>query len=436
MKQHTIQTAIALAIFASSAAHAQDAVQWMVSDGGNGHWYSVDATLRTWIQAESGATNRGAHLASFTSVAEQTSAFQLTNFSQQQSIWIGLIQAAGAQEPAGGWAWVTGEPISFSGWTFNNPNDDGGENVGEWTPSWGGGWNDMPAGELRPALLEWSTDCNNDNIVDYGQCHDGTLPDYNGNNIPDCCERGDACVLSHYPVQWRAEDGGNGHWYQPIRADPTPASFAAQDAFAMSRGAVMATMTTAMENAFVISLMSAPPTEAIDAFFGLRRRADGAWAWCDQTPLGYTAWGGSNCAAGPYPNNDSMAGEMCGHLYLRECGWVWDDTPVSWAPIYAIRMLLEWSADCNHDGIVDYGQILQGQLADANSDGVPDVCQQFTCHDADLFVNGVINGADLGILLSQWGPAPIGTVSDINRDGQVDGVDLGFLLNAWGPCPN
>ena len=173
---------------AASAADSTLAVEWKVSDGGNGHWYSVDATLRTWIQAQSGATNRGAHLASFTSLAEQTSAFQLTNFSQQESIWIGLIQAAGAQEPAGGWAWVTGEPISFSGWTFNNPSDTGGENVAEWTPSWGGGWNDMPEGSLRPALLEWSADCNGDGSVDYGQIQSGELADTNHNNIPDMCD--------------------------------------------------------------------------------------------------------------------------------------------------------------------------------------------------------------------------------------------------------
>jgi hypothetical protein len=47
-----------------------------------------------------------------------------------------------------------------------------------------------------------------------------------------------------------------------------------------------------------------------------------------------------------------------------------------------------------------------------------------------------VNGADLGALLSQWGPANQNTTSDINRDGVVNGADLGSLLNAWGPCPN
>jgi hypothetical protein len=45
-----------------------------------------------------------------------------------------------------------------------------------------------------------------------------------------------------------------------------------------------------------------------------------------------------------------------------------------------------------------------------------------------------VNGIDLGVILSQWGPAPSGTVGDINRDGVVNGADLGFIVASWGPC--
>jgi hypothetical protein len=56
-----------------------------------------------------------------------------------------------------------------------------------------------------------------------------------------------------------------------------------------------------------------------------------------------------------------------------------------------------------------------------------------TCCPADLYPNGVVNGADLGILLSEWGSAtPVS--ADLNGDGTVDGIDLGALLGAWGPC--
>jgi len=46
--------------------------------------------------------------------------------------------------------------------------------------------------------------------------------------------------------------------------------------------------------------------------------------------------------------------------------------------------------------------------------------------------DGVVDGADLGLLLGQWGANGTG---DLNGDGVVDGADLGLLLSAWGPCP-
>jgi hypothetical protein len=67
---------------------------------------------------------------------------------------------------------------------------------------------------------------------------------------------------------------------------------------------------------------------------------------------------------------------------------------------------------------------------------IADISEPPPCAVADLFADSVVNGADLGILLSQWGPAPASTVSDLNRDGSVDGADLGYLLANWGPCSN
>ena len=50
----------------------------------------------------------------------------------------------------------------------------------------------------------------------------------------------------------------------------------------------------------------------------------------------------------------------------------------------------------------------------------------------DVTGNGVVDGADLGALLTTWG-APKGQ-GDLNGDGMVDGADLGLLLTKWGPC--
>lgn len=54
----------------------------------------------------------------------------------------------------------------------------------------------------------------------------------------------------------------------------------------------------------------------------------------------------------------------------------------------------------------------------------------------DLNGDGVVDGADLGLLLGAWGPcggSPC--AADQNSDGVVDGADLGLLLGAWGACP-
>ena len=55
--------------------------------------------------------------------------------------------------------------------------------------------------------------------------------------------------------------------------------------------------------------------------------------------------------------------------------------------------------------------------------------------DCDITGSGNVDGADLGILLTQWGPRNQGTLADFNGDGAVNGVDLAALLSMWGPCP-
>jgi hypothetical protein len=78
---------------------------------------------------------------------------------------------------------------------------------------------------------------------------------------------------------------------------------------------------------------------------------------------------------------------------------------------------------------VDIGQALLGLLPDVNGNNIPDECECL----ADIFVDGQVNGADLGIVLSQWGQGA-GAAGDINRDGVVNGADLSIVLGDWGPC--
>jgi hypothetical protein len=50
----------------------------------------------------------------------------------------------------------------------------------------------------------------------------------------------------------------------------------------------------------------------------------------------------------------------------------------------------------------------------------------------DVDGNGVVDGGDLGILLSAWGACGV-CGADLNGDGVVDGADLGLMLTAWTP---
>lgn len=70
-----------------------------------------------------------------------------------------------------------------------------------------------------------------------------------------------------------------------------------------------------------------------------------------------------------------------------------------------------------------------------NSPGAGEAVVQFAGRPCpcDLNGSGSVNGDDLGMLLTSWGPA--GGGADLTRDGSVNGDDLGAMLAAWGPCP-
>jgi len=71
-----------------------------------------------------------------------------------------------------------------------------------------------------------------------------------------------------------------------------------------------------------------------------------------------------------------------------------------------------------------------GEVADIVTLTVADI---IPC-PADLNGDGLVDGADLGILLSAWGACDE-CLADLNGDGVVDGADLGILLTFWGACP-
>ena len=86
--------------------------------------------------------------------------------------------------------------------------------------------------------------------------------------------------------------------------------------------------------------------------------------------------------------------------------------------------------DCDNDGISDADEIAAG-APDVNANGVPDTCECL----ADLNDDGVVNGADISVLLGFWGLTGKSVTGDIVPDGTVNGADLAAVLGSWGACP-
>jgi len=84
--------------------------------------------------------------------------------------------------------------------------------------------------------------------------------------------------------------------------------------------------------------------------------------------------------------------------------------------------------DCNDNGIDDAADIAAGTADDIDGDGTPDSCEIAA---GDVNLNGIVNSADVNIVLGWWG-LDYSPTSDCNTDGTVDGHDLAMVLAAFG----
>jgi hypothetical protein len=251
-------------------------------------------------------------------------------------------------------------------------------------------------------------------------------------------------------VQWRVEDGGNGHWYQLRIVGPIEWPDATIDA--VTHGGHLATIASEMENSFVVALASVGPgwVQNYGPWLGGFQNplaADyseprGGWRWWDGESIEWAQW---DVKGADEPNNCwcNCGSEDFLHLKASEilgASAVWNDINGSSATgcVQPISYMLEYSADCNSDGLVDYGQIRAGELVDTNANNIPDCCEQaISCVPcaADIDESGAVNSVDLAAVLSNWG-SDGGKYprADIDGDGTVSSTDLAAVLSAWGPC--
>jgi hypothetical protein len=285
-----------------------------------------------------------------------------------------------------------------------------------------------------PFIVEWSADCNDDGIVDYGQCRDGSLPDYNGNNIPDCCETGTPCVVGQYPVQWRVSDGGNGHWYQ-LRLRNSVVSWGIANAECLAGGADLASILSEAEDKFVFMVADRPGAWQgyLGPWLGGRQVPGsgeplGVWEWSSGEQWGYVGPDSS------FPNNGGRPGTDENRLHYIDFVRKWNDLPENGSPENGggVRgFVIEWSADCNNDGIIDFGQILRGELSDSNINGVPDVCEDTIRVPQDRpTIQSAIDSVPVGqprLIVVAPGTYP-GPIDFMGRDVVVRGAGHGLTI--------
>ena len=143
------------------------------------------------------------------------------------------------------------------------------------------------------------------------------------------------------------------------------------------------------------------------------KQANGTWfIGVASTTVGQQDTPGSlNYAAPTYTCGDPTAGDCAvahGNAFCADaccCAYVGGLDP------YCVTV--RWDAIC----------VTAAAGCAANCSGAP--CP------ADLNGDTIVNGADLGIMLGDWG----GSERDLNGDAIVNGADLGLLLGAWGNCP-
>lgn len=140
------------------AANPQAAIQSApVQDPASGHYYQRIDDAVSWTDARTAAEQMmfqgvAGHLATISSQEENDFVFSLFVDQEGGYKWLGGFQPPGSSEPAGGWAWVTGQPWAYTNWNQGEPSDYGANEhhlafyagAPYVTLPEGGKWNDLP----------------------------------------------------------------------------------------------------------------------------------------------------------------------------------------------------------------------------------------------------------------------------------------------------
>ena len=275
---------------------------------------------------------------------------------------------------------------------------------------------------------------------------------------------GAASAADSTAIQWKVIDGGNGHWYQFVT---TSIPWDLAQAETQLLGGNLVTITSESENNFVRSSILLPAQNAVGYLGGFRDEF--GWHWVTGEEWSYSNWNPGEPNGGP--------GEVVWMQNIPGYNNGWNDHPPTINLAGSIR---EWSADCNGDGVVDYGQIQSGELADTNHNNIPDMCDPHVTYVQPISgpasggtavnINGVNFPNSVSVLFGGVAATDVVVVSptlitavtpvgvpgmtvvtvnglggeafyyrsncqsDLDGSGGVDSSDLGILLLDFGSC--
>jgi len=143
-------------IFLVSTAMA-DVAEWIINPD-TGHWYGLteevwhgiddgpdcNENIGSWWDAQAFAESLGGYLAVINSESENTWIVQtfIERMPYAEVFWFGMTDSGSE----GTWYWINGEPVEFTGWGINQPDDMNqyGEDCASMLgPPYTGYWNDL-----------------------------------------------------------------------------------------------------------------------------------------------------------------------------------------------------------------------------------------------------------------------------------------------------
>jgi formylglycine-generating enzyme required for sulfatase activity len=87
----------------------------------NGHQYALTENAGNWLEVQAEARAYAGNLVTINDAPENT--WVLSTFAPDTVVWIGFYQPPGTPEPAEGWVWISGKPVTYTNWWRTQPNE-------------------------------------------------------------------------------------------------------------------------------------------------------------------------------------------------------------------------------------------------------------------------------------------------------------------------